>query len=133
MKTFFPLLLILGLGYVAGRPQEIPREFKNLNIENYLRNERAVKFQLKCVIYDGPCDTIGKYLKTNIPTWLKTQCENCNDETKGYARKLVEFFQTNYAKEWDDAIAKYKGSFTAEEEARFEKEVGEWRMKRVLA
>jgi len=29
----------------------------------FLQNPRAVQFQLKCVIDEGPCDRIGKYLK----------------------------------------------------------------------
>jgi len=129
--------IILLAGLASARPHEedhervkrqipgVPREFQNINIENYLRNARAVQFQLKCVIYDGPCDTIGKYLKRNIPIWLRTQCKNCNDEQKQQAGKLINFFQENYSKEWDDAIAKYgKGAFTDEEIANFENELG---------
>lgn len=64
-------------------------------------------------------------MKRNIATWLRTQCENCNDEQKAHAGKLINFFQTNYPKEWDDAVAKFgKGSFTDEEIARFEVDLG---------
>jgi len=110
-----------GAGPIPG----LPREFQNINIENYLRNAKAVQFQLKCVVHDGPCDTIGKFLKKNIPTWLRTQCENCNDESKKLAGKLITFFQENYPKDWDDAVTKFgSGSFSDEEIARFEKELG---------
>jgi hypothetical protein len=103
----------------------VPREFQNVNIENYLRNPKAVQFQLKCVLYDGPCDTIGKYLKRNIPVWLRTQCTNCNEDQKKQAGKLINFFQTSYTKEWNDAVAKFgKGAFTDEEIARFESDLG---------
>ncbi|OXA58359.1 uncharacterized protein LOC110846505 [Folsomia candida] len=109
------------------RPQlpSIPREFQNINFEQYLRNERAMKFQLKCVIYNGPCDTIGKFIKRNIPIYLKTQCKNCEDEQKKLAGKFILFLQENYPQEFDDAIAKYgKTDYTPEEIEQFEKELG---------
>jgi hypothetical protein len=108
------------------RPQlTIPREFQNINFEQYLRNERAMKFQLKCVIYDGPCDTIGKFIKRNIPIYLKTTCKNCEAEQKRLAGKFISFLQENYPKEFDDALKKYgKDQYTPEEIAEFEKELG---------
>jgi len=84
-----------------------------------------MKFQLKCVIYNGPCDTIGKFLKNNIPIYLKTQCKNCDEQQKGLARKFVSFIQMNYPKEWDDALVKYgKSVYTDDEIKRFEDDLG---------
>jgi len=102
----------------------IPREFQNINFENYLKNPRAVAFQLKCIIYNGPCDSIGKYLKANFPNWLKTQCKNCTPSQKKQAGKAIEFFQTNYPKEWNDAVKKYRGTFDEDDVKRFESELG---------
>jgi len=102
----------------------IPKQFQNIDFENYLKNPRAVQFQLKCVIYNGPCDTIGKYLKSNLPNWLSTQCKNCNEMQKKQAAKAISFFQANYPKEWNDAVHKYRGKFSNEDIARFESELG---------
>lgn len=106
--------------------QTIPREFQNINIENYLKNPRAVQFQLKCVIYDGPCDRIGKYLKVQIPELLTNQCRNCQPEQRKQTGRLVAFLQQNYPKEWEDAIKKFQGGrqFTGDEVKRFEQEFG---------
>jgi hypothetical protein len=106
--------------------QAIPREFQNINIENYLKNPRAVQFQLKCVIYDGPCDRIGKYLKVSIPELLTNQCRNCQPEQRKQTGRLVAFLQQNYPKEWEDAIKKFQGGrqFTGDEVKRFEQEYG---------
>jgi len=108
----------------VARQLAVPREFQNVNVENYLKNPRAVKFQLNCVIYDGPCDSIGKFLKNNIHGWLNTQCENCDESQKKQAGKLIGFFQKSYPKEWNDAVRKFKGDITSEEEQRFEDELG---------
>jgi len=108
----------------VARQLAVPKEFQSVNVENYLKNPRAVKFQLNCLIYDGPCDSIGKYLKNNIHSWLHTQCVNCDEEQKKQAGKLIGFFQKSYPKEWNDAVKKFKGDFDEEDEARFEEELG---------
>jgi len=89
--------------------QLIPREFANINIEQYLKNPRAVRFQLNCLLYDGHCDRIGKYIKLTIPELITNRCRNCSPEQKAQAGKLVACIQQNYAKEWDDAIKKFQG------------------------
>jgi len=104
--------------------QALPAEFRNFNIETYLKNPRAVQFQIKCLVYNGPCDRIGQHLKANVPVWLNTQCRNCNAAQKQQASKLITYFQTNYPKEWNDAVRKYKGGFTPAEIKRFETELG---------
>lgn len=113
-------------GSIRVARQTIPREFQNINIENYLKNPRAVQFQLKCVIYGGPCDRIGKYLKITIPELLTNQCRNCNPDQRKQAGRLVAFIQQNYPKEWDDAVKKFQGGkvISADEVKRFETEFG---------
>jgi len=129
---FVAAILAVSLTFVhAGtinreKRQTIPREFQNINIENYLKNPRAVQFQLKCVVYDGPCDRIGKYLKVSIPELLTNQCRNCQPDQKKQTGRLVAFLQQNYPKEWDDAIKKFQGGrqITGDEAKRLEQEFG---------
>jgi hypothetical protein len=106
--------------------QLIPREFQNINIEQYLKNPRAVRFQLNCLLYDGHCDRIGKYIKLTIPELITNRCRNCSPEQKAQAGKLVAFIQQNYAKEWDDAIKKFQGGqkVTASDVSQLEDEFG---------
>jgi hypothetical protein len=100
------------------RRQLVPREFQNINIENYLKNERAVAFQLKCIVYDGPCDRIGKYLKITIPELLTNQCRNCDPEQRMRAGRLVAHIQQNFPKEWEDAVKKFQGGQVKPEDAQ---------------
>jgi len=117
---------VASAGSIRVPRQTIPREFQNINIENYLKNPRAVAFQLKCVIYNGPCDRIGKYLKITIPELLTNQCRNCNPDQKKQAGRLVAFIQQNYPKEWDDAVKKFQGGkvISADEVQKFEEQFG---------
>jgi len=107
-------------GYSASlrfKRQLVPREFQNINIENYLKNERAVRFQLKCIIDDGPCDRIGKYLKVTIPELLVNQCANCDMAQRERAGKLVSHIQQNFPEEWERAVKKFQGGLVAPEDA----------------
>lgn len=126
VTALFAVLLTIAQAGTRVTRQTIPREFQNINIENYLKNPRAVQFQLKCVIYDGPCDRIGKYLKVSIPELLTNQCRNCQPEQRKQTGRLVAFLQQNYPKEWDDAIKKFQGGrrITGDEVKRFEQEFG---------
>jgi hypothetical protein len=118
-------------GYSASlrfKRQLVPREFQNINIENYLKNERAVRFQLKCIIDDGPCDRIGKYLKVTIPELLVNQCANCDMAQRERAGKLVSHIQQNFPEEWERAVKKFQvssgGLVAPEDAARLESVLG---------
>jgi len=110
MGKFFLISIALAFtAIVCVSGQLIPREFQNINIEQYLKNPRAVRFQLNCLLYDGHCDRIGKYIKLTIPELITNRCRNCSPEQKAQAGKLVAFIQQNYPQEWDDAIKKFQG------------------------
>ncbi|ODM98995.1 Ejaculatory bulb-specific protein 3 [Orchesella cincta] len=124
MTRFALLCLVVALsiseGYAASlrfKRQLIPREFQNINIENYLKNERAVRFQLKCIIDDGPCDRIGKYLKVTIPELLVNQCANCDMAQRERAGKLVSHIQQNFPEDWERAVRKFQGGLVKPEDA----------------
>lgn len=108
------------------RRQLVPAEFRNINIETYLKNPRSVLFQLKCIVYDGPCDRIGKYLKVTIPELITGTCQHCSPSDRQTAGRLVAHIQKNYPKEWHDAIRKYQGgqSVKPEDANKFESLTG---------
>jgi len=108
-KYFLISIALAFTAFVSVSGQLIPREFQNINIEQYLKNPRAVRFQLNCLLYDGHCDRIGKYIKLTIPELITNRCRNCSPEQKAQAGKLVAFIQQNYPQEWDDAIKKFQG------------------------
>ena len=78
--------------------------------------------QIKCVIYGGPCDRIGKYLRVTIPEMIVGSCKNCNSTDRRIAGTIVAHIQKNYPKEWHDAVRKYQGGETLkpEDAARLE-------------
>jgi len=85
----------------------IPREFQNINIANYLKNDRAVKFQLKCILDEGPCDRIGKFMKKTIPESLTNKCDGCDEATVNIAKKLAIHISETFPGEWERLLKKY--------------------------
>jgi hypothetical protein len=38
-------------------------ELENVTLDTYIRNPRLFNIQVQCLIYDGPCDIVGRFLK----------------------------------------------------------------------
>lgn len=49
----------MGKAKAAGLNTEL---LEKVNVDKYLKNERAVRQQLKCILRNGPCDSIGNNL-----------------------------------------------------------------------
>ncbi|CAL8133041.1 unnamed protein product [Orchesella dallaii] len=134
MSRFVILCLVVVFavseGYAASRVrrQIIPKEFHNINMDNYLKNERAVRFQLKCILEEGPCDKIGRLMKETIPKLLESQCESCEQSERDRAGKLLSHIQDNFPTEWGRAIKKFQaetgGLVKPDDAARLESLLG---------
>ena len=37
-----------------------------MKFETYLRNPRLFNLQIQCLLYDGPCDIVGRFLKREL-------------------------------------------------------------------
>lgn len=119
--TFFIFIFI-----TVSRGQLVPRDFQNVNLDTYLNNERAVKFQIKCLLEQGPCDKLGKALKQSIPQLLVDQCISCNDMEKDDARKLLSHIQSRFPIDWEKLIRKFQngGLVKPEDAAKLETILG---------
>jgi len=45
-----------SLGQGKKYPIKLQPELDNIDVEDYLKNEKFVDLQIKCAVYDGPCD-----------------------------------------------------------------------------
>lgn len=58
-------------------PIRLQPELDAINVEDYFRNERLLDLQIKCVVYDGPCDAVGRWVKRKLlTTWLVPPIKN---------------------------------------------------------
>jgi len=44
----------------------IQPELDKIDIDAYLKNNKAMKLQVTCLIHDGPCDWVGRWLKRKL-------------------------------------------------------------------
>lgn len=47
-------------------PLTYQRQIDYLDVEQYFRNSRLMRIQIMCVIYDEPCDFVGRWLKRKL-------------------------------------------------------------------
>lgn len=61
-------------------PLTYQRQIDYLDVEQYFRNARLMRIQIMCIIYDEPCDFVGRWLKRTChqKNWLikKARTEN---------------------------------------------------------
>jgi len=59
--VFFVLFLRVSVAddYIAMYEPEL----ENIQIGPYINNPRLFNIQTRCLLYDGPCDIIGQFLK----------------------------------------------------------------------
>ncbi len=41
-------------------------DYGQINIKQYLKNDQLLRFQLKCILFNGPCDIIGHWIKRKL-------------------------------------------------------------------
>lgn len=66
--VFIPIFLTLASLIVAAEVLDdsnlkVQPQFDRINILDYLNNEQRLKLQLKCILFDGPCDAVGHWIK----------------------------------------------------------------------
>ena len=47
-------------------PLEYQPEMDNIDLEEYFKDEVKMENQIQCVLHDGPCDEVGRWLKGNF-------------------------------------------------------------------
>jgi hypothetical protein len=59
VAILFALIAIASAFPQAGKtyPLKLQPELDNINIEEYLKNDKLLSLQIKCVVHDGPCDS----------------------------------------------------------------------------
>jgi len=122
MRFFVPLLLvgIITNGYPISPSNSsnalrhgirLQPELDKIDIEAYLKNTKALKIQVQCLIFDGPCDWVGRWLKPRAAAALLGECLLCTEHQKIQLPKIMSFIQVNFPEEFKLGIKKYLFQF----------------------
>ena len=67
VTVIFLSCTIIRIPEVVGQGMEYPAryqpELENVTLDTYINNPRLFNIQVKCLLYDGPCDIVGRFLK----------------------------------------------------------------------
>ncbi|KAK3916222.1 Ejaculatory bulb-specific protein 3 [Frankliniella fusca] len=104
-------LAALAVVLLAGSPSAAaPAPQNNLgrgDINQYLMDPQLVRNTIACVEDKGPCTRLGNSLKNAIPRVLNN-CSGCDSKQAANARKLIDYIQRNYPRDYDQILAKYR-------------------------
>ncbi|XP_026275762.1 putative odorant-binding protein A10 [Frankliniella occidentalis] len=101
-------VVVLAASPSAAAPQSMAN-FGKGNINAYLMDPMLVRKTISCVEGVGPCTRLGNSLKSAIPTVLNN-CKGCDQQQAANARKLIDYIQRNYPRDYDMILAKYRNA-----------------------
>jgi len=101
--------IAIGIALCAPSPQKlrIQPELDSLDVPKYLQNERLVRLQFKCLIFDGPCDIVGRWAKPRAKGLLLGTCEMCTETQQGWITTWFDILTEKFPDMYRAAVAKY--------------------------
>ncbi|XP_059061533.1 uncharacterized protein LOC131854434 [Achroia grisella] len=78
-------------------------------LDDALNDKRFIQRQLKCALGEGPCDPIGKRLKTLAPLVLRGACPQCTPQETKQIQRTLSYVQRNYPQQWAKIVRQYAG------------------------
>ncbi|XP_063383414.1 ejaculatory bulb-specific protein 3-like [Cydia fagiglandana] len=91
------LLSICACALVAAFPAP---ELTDAQLEQILYNPTTIKMYIRCATNEGPCDAVGKRMRTLAPLVLRGACPQCSARETRQIRRTLAFIQRNYPWEW---------------------------------
>ncbi|CAG7722553.1 unnamed protein product [Allacma fusca] len=117
MQGSNPVSILLGGFFIAtslARPQEekvyparLQPELDSINVDHYLKNERLMNLQIKCVLYNGPCDVVGRWVKPRVAASFYGQCPLCTPKQELDVQKIIAYMQEKRPEEYKLAVSKF--------------------------
>jgi len=61
LKVILALCAIVAVSFARDYPIRLQPELDNVDVEAYIKNERLLNFQVKCLFDEIPCDIVGRW------------------------------------------------------------------------
>nr|AII01026.1 chemosensory protein [Dendrolimus houi] len=95
-------ILIALIPSMLGAPQ-----MSDAQLEQALADSATIERHIKCALGEGPCDTVGRRLRTLAPLVLRGACPQCTVQETRQIRRTLAFVQRNYPWEWAKIVRQY--------------------------
>ncbi|XP_049872161.1 putative odorant-binding protein A10 [Pectinophora gossypiella] len=76
-------------------------------LEQTLADRSTMQRHLRCATGEGPCDPVGRRLRTVGPLVLRGTCPQCSAQETYQIRRTLAFIQRNYPREWAKIVRQY--------------------------
>jgi len=88
-------------------PLKFQPEMDNINIEEYLRDEKAMERQVQCVLNGGTCDAIGRWIKPRVTAAFLGECPMCTPKQQQNMKRIMDYMQKNRPIEYRMAVVQF--------------------------
>ncbi|GBP07635.1 Ejaculatory bulb-specific protein 3 [Eumeta japonica] len=82
-------------------------QMSDSQLEQTLRDKNLMLKHLKCATGEGPCDAVGRRLRTVAPLVLRGACPQCSAKEVRQIRRTLAYVQRNYPKAWAKIVRQY--------------------------
>ncbi|CAH0399428.1 unnamed protein product [Chilo suppressalis] len=98
----FVILAVLCTLAVSAFPAP---QMTDAQLERILSDRNTMQRHLRCALQEGPCDPVGRRLRTLAPLVLRGACPQCSPQETRHIRRTLAFIQRNYPWEWAKIIS----------------------------
>lgn len=64
-------------------------ELDSIDVESYLTNDRLFNLQMNCILFDGPCDSVGRWMKRKISNSIHCNPHNVEPVAQDVSLKFT--------------------------------------------
>nr|QIJ45716.1 chemosensory protein [Glyphodes pyloalis] len=82
-------------------------QMTDAQLEQSLADKSTMQRHLRCALHEGPCDPVGRRLKTLAPLVLRGACPQCSPQETRQIRRTLAYVQRNYPWEWAKILRQY--------------------------
>nr|UDM59697.1 putative chemosensory protein 4 [Corcyra cephalonica] len=102
------ILFVMACAVIMSLPmaRSMPH-MTDAQLERTLNDRSTMLRHLKCALGEGPCDAVGRRLRTLAPLVLRGACPQCSIEETLQIRRTLGIIQRNYPWEWAKIVRQY--------------------------
>nr|XP_037874484.1 ejaculatory bulb-specific protein 3-like isoform X2 [Bombyx mori] len=82
-------------------------QMSDAQLEKTLADKGTMQRHLRCALGEGPCDMVGRRLRTLAPFVLRGACPQCSVQESRHIRRTLAYIQRNYPWEWARIVRQY--------------------------
>jgi len=88
-------------------PPRYQPELDRLSLEKYIADDYLFSMHINCLLYDGPCDPVGRWMKPRMASYFLSSCILCTPNQERESTQFMTWLYENHPQLFRIGIAKY--------------------------